>query len=152
MSYEIEIIDRKDLLAQLEANKSSIKDLLSDLLDTTKGFKYQIALKIFLKKYQPIEIEFSFAYFNSTTKTMRNDKFDLDKSFQEILYRTDDWINEGSGWIVESIKSQYINISTYSSLIGSSYIKLPEYNQKGLQKKIRSLLILLIMRELNFLC
>ena len=152
MSYKIEIIDRKDLLAQLETNKSSIKDLLSDLLDTTKGFKYQITLKIFLKKYQPIEIEFSFAYFNSTTKTMRNDKFDLDKSFQEILYRTNDWINEGSGWIVESIKSQYINISTYSSLIGSSYIKLPEYNQKGLQKKIRILLILLIMRELNFLC
>ena len=25
----------------------------------------------------------------------------------------DFWTNEGSGWIVESIESQYINISTY---------------------------------------
>ena len=31
----------------------------------------------------------------------------------------------GSGWIVESIESQCINISTYKPLIGSSYIDLP---------------------------
>ena len=56
---------------------------------------------------------------------MINHKFDLDKSFQQILYRIDNWINEGSGWIVELIESQYINISTYRPLSGSSYIKLP---------------------------
>ena len=47
---------------------------------------------------------------------MINYKFDLVKSFQEILYRIDNWINEGSGWIVESIDSQYINISTFKPL------------------------------------
>ena len=56
---------------------------------------------------------------------MINHKFKLKNSFQEILYLTDDWINEGSGWIVESIKSQYINISTYRPLSGSYYVKLP---------------------------
>ena len=56
---------------------------------------------------------------------MINHKLDLDKSFQEILYRTDTRINESSGWIIESIVSQYINISTYKPLIGSSYINLP---------------------------
>ena len=56
---------------------------------------------------------------------MINHKFDLDKSFQEILYRIDNWINKGSSWIIESINSQYINISTFRPLIGSSYIKLP---------------------------
>ena len=35
------------------------------------------------------------------------------------------WINEESGWIVELIEPQYINISTYRPLSGSSYIKLP---------------------------
>ena len=39
MSYKIEIIEKKDLIKQLEASKSSIKDLLSDLLNETKGFK-----------------------------------------------------------------------------------------------------------------
>ena len=52
-------------------------------------------------------------------------KFGLEYSFQEILDRIDNWVNEGSGWIVELIDSQYINISTYRPLSGSSYIKLP---------------------------
>ena len=37
----------------------------------------------------------------------------------------DNWINEGSGWFVESMESQYINISTYRPLSGSSHVKLP---------------------------
>ena len=41
------------------------------------------------------------------------------------MYRVDNWINEESGWIVESIESQYIYISTYRPLPGSSYVKLP---------------------------
>ena len=50
----------------------------------------------------------------------------LDKSFQEILYRIDNWINEGSVWIVESIDGDYVNISPYSPLVGSTYIELPD--------------------------
>ena len=37
----------------------------------------------------------------------------------------DNWINNGSGWNVESIESQYINISKYRPLVGSSYMELP---------------------------
>ena len=78
------------------------------------------------KKYKPNgEIKFRPDYFNSTTKAVINHKFGLENAFQEILYRIDNWINEGSGWIVELIESQYINISTYRPLSGSSYIKLP---------------------------
>ena len=59
------------------------------------------------------------------TKTVINHRLRLETSFQETLYMIDVLINEGSGWIVESIKSQYINISTYRPLSGSSYMKLP---------------------------
>ena len=45
------------------------------------------------------------------TKIVINHRFRLENSFQEILYMTDAWINEGSGWNVESIESQYINVS-----------------------------------------
>ena len=51
------------------------------------------------------------------------------------MYRTDNWVNEGSGWIVELIDSQYINISTYRPLSGISYMKLPadlKSRRKGL--------------------
>ena len=36
----------------------------------------------------------------------------------------DNWINEGSAWIIELIEYQYINISTYRPLSEKSYIKL----------------------------
>ena len=49
MSYKVEIIDRKDLIVQLEASKSSIKDLFSDLLHEKKDFKYEITVKVLLK-------------------------------------------------------------------------------------------------------
>ena len=44
---------------------------------------------------------------------MINHRFRLESSFQEILYMIDNWINDGSRWIVESTESQYISISTY---------------------------------------
>ena len=56
---------------------------------------------------------------------MINHRSKLENSFQEILYMIDVWINNGSGWNVESIESQYINISTYRPLSGSSYMNLP---------------------------
>ena len=59
------------------------------------------------------------------TKTVINRRFRSENSFQEILYMIDVWINNGSGWNVESIESQYINISTYRPLSGSSYMDLP---------------------------
>ena len=37
----------------------------------------------------------------------------------------DVWINNDFGWNVESIDSQYINISTYRPLAGSFYMDLP---------------------------
>ena len=126
MSYKVEIIERKDPINQVEGSKSSIKDFFSDLLNEAKRFKYQITLKVLLKKYKlDGEIEFRPVYFNSTTKGVINHRFRLENSFQEILYLIDNWINEGSGWIVESTESQYINISTYRPLSGSSYVNLP---------------------------
>ena len=131
MSYKVEIVDKKDLIVQLEPSRSSIKDLFIDLLNETRGFKYQITVKVLLKKYKPNgEIEFSPVYFNSSTKTVINHRYKLNKSFQEILYRIDAWINRGSGWIIESIESQYINIYTYRPLVGSSYIDLPIESKK----------------------
>ena len=124
MSYKSEIIERKDPLVQLETGKLSIKDLFSDLLNGTKGFKYQITVKILLKKYKLNgEIEFALVFFFSKT------------SFQDILYMIDVWINNGSGWNIESIESQYINISTYRTLSGSCYMDLPvelKIRRKGL--------------------
>ena len=124
--YKVAVIERKDPVVQLEASKSSFQDLFSDLLNETKGFKYRINVKVLLKKYKLNgEIEFALVFFNSLTKTVINNRFWLESSFQEFSYMIDVWINKGSRWNVESIESQCINISTYRPLSGSSYISLP---------------------------
>ena len=65
-------------------------------------------------------------------KLIKSDEFGLDQSFQ-ILYSIDNWINEGSGWGVESIEGFYLNVSSYSLLIGSTYIEL-HYELKNSRK------------------
>ena len=100
MLYKVEIIGKKDPIVQLKGIKLSIKNLFSDLLNETKGFTYQITVKVLLKKYKlDGEIEFRPVYFNSVI----NQRFRLESSFQEILYMIDNWINEASGWIIEFI-------------------------------------------------
>ena len=55
MSYKVDIIERKDPIYLLETSKLSIKDLFSDLLNETKGLKYQITLKVTLKNISKME-------------------------------------------------------------------------------------------------
>ena len=40
----------------------------------------------------------------------------LDKSFQEIQYRINHSINQGSSWLPESLDAEYVNISAFSPL------------------------------------
>ena len=50
----------------------------------------------------------------------------------EALYLADSaWINEGSGWVIESIDAEYENIFVYSLLSGSTYIALPNKLKKN---------------------
>ena len=133
-SYKIEIIDKRDVAVQLKASEISIKELLKDLLIELKGFKYQITLAVLLSKIKNNgEIEYSPVYFNSLTKAViGSNKVGLNQVFQEIIYRLDNWISNKSGWIVEEIYSQCLNISSYLPLSGSIYIKLPielQYNK-----------------------
>ena len=72
---------------------------------------------------------FKTAYFNSKAKTIINENEineNIQTSNQEILNGTAVWLSEGSGWTVESIDVQYINIIRYKPLKGSSYI---DYSQ-----------------------
>ena len=94
MTYQVELIGKKDPLVQLEASKLSINVLFDNFSDETKGLKYQVTVKMLLKKYRRNEIEFSPVYFNSTTKTVINDEFGIEDALQEILI--ENWINKRS--------------------------------------------------------
>ena len=87
LPYKVEIIERKDPIVQLEASKSSIKGLFSNPLNETKGFKYQITVKVLLKKYKLNgEIKFGPVYFNSVTKTVIYHRFRLESKIFKKFY------------------------------------------------------------------
>ena len=68
-----------------------------------KGLKYEIVTVLLSKHKVTVllskhkingDIEYALVYFNSETKTVVNsDKYDLGKSFQDVLHRIDNWIN-----------------------------------------------------------
>ena len=97
-TYKSEIVDSKDLLAPLQPSKLTIKGLFKDLLDEMAVFRDIITTKVLLSKNKGNgNIEFPPLYFNCTTNTVISSKCDLDKSFQEILYRIDNCITEKCG-------------------------------------------------------
>ena len=62
-------------------------------------------------------------------------KYYLDQCFNEIIFRLENWISYGSGWIVDNILSQFLNISSYKPLSRSTYCILPKellHPMKGL--------------------
>ena len=137
-SFKIEIVDKKDPMIQLYSSKSCIIELFQRLLQEMKGFKYQITLFVILRKDKlDGSAEYASVYLNSFIKTVINDDFEdsIGKCFSEILFRLDNWINEGSGWVIEMVNDQYLNISWYAPLLGSSFIELPKElnnSKKGL--------------------
>ena len=135
-SFNVEIIDKKDVIKQLRTSEISIKNLFNDLLIEIKGFKYQITLQVLLSKVKSSDfIEYSTIYLNSLTKTVIGEKYHLDDCFNEIIFRLENCISHGSGWIVDSTLNQYVNISSYETLSESTYCKLPEelcHPMKGL--------------------
>ena len=122
---KVEIINNKNLSDSLSVSKNSIKNLFDTLLREKRGFKYIISVKITLKKWiNENEIDPRTLYFNTPVKTVTNQRYHLNHSFEEILNLLDIWINEGSGWTIEKIGGISINAANYEPLSGSSYIPL----------------------------
>ena len=134
-SYEVEIQDNLNLLNHFTKTEVLVESHLKNLLKTMKGFKFIEMLEVTFKKreYDPkteeSEYIYKTAYFNSKAKTITNAneiESELSISQQEILNMIDIWVSEGSGWTIDKIDSNYINIVVYQPLHGSSYIDLPD--------------------------
>ena len=92
-----------------------------------KGFKYQITLCVLLSKAKSSDfIEYSTIFLYSLTQTVIGEKYYLNECFNEIIFRLENWVGHRSGWNVDSILNQYLNISSYKPLSGSAYCKLPK--------------------------
>ena len=65
-------------------------------------------------------------YFKSLNKTVINQRYCLNDSFEEILNQLNIWINEGSERVIDKIEGLFINVANYEPLLGGSCIPLPK--------------------------
>ena len=100
-----------------------------------KGFKFIETLEVTFNKETcnsktgERENIYKTAFFNGKTKTIAKAseiESELSMSQQEILNTIDIWVSEGSGWTIDKIDSNYVNIVVYQPLNESSYIELPD--------------------------
>ena len=98
------------------------------------GFKFIRTLKItFCKRYVDPETKepafiYKTSYFNGKTKTVTNlddIEYGINESDHHIMYFVNQWVSEGSGWTIDHLDGDFLNITLYDPLSGSSYIKLP---------------------------
>ena len=126
-TYDVEIIDRIILADSLFLAKSSIINLFKDILREKRGFKYNLEIKVTLKRWNNAINRFDIEtiYIRSEPVTVTNQRFNLSTSYEKLKNILDIWTGQGSGWIVNKIEDIHIKICNYDPLSGSSYIPLP---------------------------
>ena len=132
-SYGIELQDNLNPLNHFTKTRALVESHLESLLKDKKGFKFIETLEVTFVKVT-IDSEtgksvstYKKAFFNSEAKTITkadNIECELNMSIQEILKLIDQWVSEGSGWVIDRIDRHYINVTTYTPLHGSSYTEL----------------------------
>ena len=133
-SYGIELLHNLNPLNHFTKTRALVESHLENLLKDMKGFKFIEMLEVTFGK-DTIDsktgkhvIIYKTAFFNGKAKTITKPddiEPELNMSRQEILNVIDQWVSEGSGWVIDRINSHYINVTTYTPLHGSSYIELP---------------------------
>ena len=137
-SFEIDIKNNKDPLAQLQNTRKAIENHIISLIRSMKGLKFVETLKVTFKKTVNDKTVYKTAYFNSKPQIIINNT-EIPESLQlskdQILNMIAKWISEGSGWTIQSVDNHYLNIVQYQPMKGSSYIELPQelkHHRKGL--------------------
>ena len=133
-SYEIGLINRQDPLIQLQNTRSVINNNLLKVLNEMKGLKFNETLKITFEKQNGDKLIEKEAYFNAKPQTVTNETEIanlLQITQQQIVNMIQQWISEGSGWIIKSVDGHFINVVRYRPLRGSSYIPLPKELQNS---------------------
>ena len=118
-----------DPRASLEGIRTHIQGKLEEELRDLTSFKFQLAFKVQLSKARPDGTE------EYTDPVLRHKQetiiqkseisIALDQAIPYILELLEKWTQRGSGWVVDQIKTLWIDIARYQPLRGSSYIPLP---------------------------
>ena len=121
-----------DPLTFLEGLRPQIRQKLTEEILAIKGVKFQLALRVQLRKdrsdggeeYTDPIIRHKQETILQAAGTAEINEV-LDKAFPHILETLEKWTQRGSGWVVEHVSTLWLDIARYKPLRGGSYIPLP---------------------------
>ena len=121
-----------DPLTFLEGVRPQIRQKLTEEILAIKGVKFQLALKVQLRKDRPDGgEEYTDPVIRHKQETLLRAAGTaeinevLDKAFPHILETLEKWTQRGSGWVVDHVCTLWLDIARYQPLRGGSYIPLP---------------------------
>ena len=118
-----------DPRAFLDDARPQIRKKLTEEVVALKGAKFQLALKVSLRKDRPDGAEeYTDPVLRHKQETLlRASEINeaLDKAFPHILELLEKWTQRGSGWAVDRVETLWLDIARYRPLRGGSYILLP---------------------------
>ena len=118
-----------DPRAFLDDARPQIRKQLTEEVVALKGVKFQLALKVSLRKDRPDGAEeYTDPVLRHKQETLlRANEINeaLDKAFPHILELLEKWTQRGSGWAVDRVETLWLDIARYQPLRGGSYIPLP---------------------------
>lgn len=126
-SYETGIKSNFSALEQLQNTRLAISRYFGDISNQLGGFKFVETPVVNFVKPMNNEENRNSIFINSLPQTVINyiDYLPaLNMSQQQIMARISRWVDQGSGYIIDSVNEHYINVVKYIPLGGTLYIPL----------------------------
>ena len=117
---------KKDPILLFKEVKSTFEKTLESNLDSLGSLKYSIGLELVFKKEPDSFTDPPVRFYTKNEAVFNRDEINLDKQFLELGERIENFIQDGSGWQLSSLKTLWLDIAQYKPLKGSSYIPLPD--------------------------
>ena len=120
----------QDILIALQKFKERMRNATWTELKKHKGIQFYITIQTTLfKTNQNGNVEKRQPYFCGKNRRMLGmGEFDelFDQSKAKIWSSFDKWLQEGSGWRIQSVDKVFLKMCKYTPIDGSSYIKSPK--------------------------
>ena len=118
-----------DVRAFMQEVESRIHDKLEEEILALNGIKFQLALKVQLRKDNPDgSEEYTDPVLHHKQEAILQASEineDLNRAIPYLLELLEKWTQRGSGWVVDRVQTLWLDIARYQPLRGGSYIPLP---------------------------
>ena len=120
----------KDPILLFEQVKPIFEETLEHDLHSLGSLKYSVGLEaVFVKDSldgSPTFTDPPTRFYTEQKAILNKDDIDLSKEFSVLVARIEDFVQNGSGWKINTLKTLWLDVAKYEPIKGSSYLPLPD--------------------------